>query len=106
MQVEIQHYPRSTLSEFADAHGLRMIVKERGGDFVRSPDARYYAHFDGAEVTNGSVLSGVYGNGCTPDAAIANYIPQISEKRLVIGAYTPERREIQVPILTTVELSP
>lgn len=87
-----------TLEEFAEEHDLTLEVVERGIDF-RDTDARYYADFVGCEVKKNGILLSEFGDGATEEGAIANYASVISGKTLVLGAFTPERREIQVPIL-------
>jgi len=83
---------RMTIEEFAEKHDLVMeVVRRKGGN--------YYAHFQRAEVKDGSILIGTSGEGLTEDEAISNYATEISDKLLVIGAYTKERREIWAPQL-------
>lgn len=86
-----------TIREFAQLHGLEMVVTERRGE-LKSP-SRFYAQFKNAEVKGNGTLSSEYGNGNTPEAAILDYIPHIELKTLAIGAYTDSRRDIQVPRL-------
>ena len=95
MKIKINAVPEQTIEEFADEHNLTMIVNERPNSIGRS--GRYYAHFEGAELSDGMMLIGVYGDGSSPEEAIANYAPQISEKLIVIDATRPERREIFAP---------
>ena len=102
MAVRVEARPRSTLGEFAVRHGLQMVVRERSArpGFPEGHGARWYANFERAEIRTGNVgLLGAHGNGSTPEAAIADYGRQISEQLLIVGAYTPERREIEVPII-------
>lgn len=88
--------PRATIEEFAEREGLVMEIRERSD---QASPTRFYARFDKSEMLEGHFLVGNYGNGSTPEEAIANYASEISGRCLVIGAYTPERREIIVPIL-------
>jgi hypothetical protein len=77
-----------TLEEFADRHGLTMVVRERRADM--GPAMRFYA--------DGSLLVGTYGDGPTPEAAIADYALEIrGGRRLVYGAWTHDRREFETP---------
>jgi len=97
MKIKRENIPSMTIEQFADAHNLVMEVNER-----RRPEgdpSRYYAHFEHCEVGGDGFLRGAYGNGATPEDAITEYAAAISLKRLVVGAYTPERREIDVPRL-------
>lgn len=83
-----------TINEFANMHKLDMHVHERDDPSL----PRYSAKFN-AEVSDGRMLIGEYGNGSIPDEAIADYAKRISGKTLVYGAYTLWRREIKVPTL-------
>ena len=97
MKIKREDVPSMTIEQFADAHNLVMEVRER-----RRPEgdpARYYAHFENCEIGGDGILRGAFGDGRTPEDAIANYAAEITLKRIVIGAYTPERREIDVPRL-------
>jgi hypothetical protein len=104
MQIEMHEKERGTLAEFAEKHGLVMEIHERTPqDMGRrwTESSRYYACFKSCDVKDGSILSGTFGNGSTPDAAMAEYAQEISEKRLVIDATSKgTRREIYAPILT------
>lgn len=108
MQIERHFVPTSTLEEFADANGLVMEVHERGASLVAmahiGPGARYYAHFKGASVLRNSCSIGVFGDGATPEQAIAAYVPEISETELVVRV-GEERRQITVPRLRPGEAS-
>jgi len=97
MKIKREDVPSMTLEQFADVHNLVMKVSER-----RRPEgdpARYCAHFENCEIGGDGFLRGEFGDGRTPEEAIANYAAAITLKRIVIGAYTPERREIDVPRL-------
>ena len=84
-----------TLEEFAELHNLTMWVRERSLGLQHF--GRFLASFEDSDVKDGSVLIGSYGNGNTPEEAIADYSCQIQDKLLVIDAYGPNRREIWVP---------
>lgn len=101
MQIDMKPLPRMTLEEFADRHGLTMEVAERHPCDWSAPGhfQRYYAHFKSAEVKEGNILKGVFGNGSTTEEAIENYAREISRKRLVLDAYKGTRRELEVPCL-------
>lgn len=101
MKIDTHAHPRMTLEEFADAHGLVMEVRERRADlgFPEGHPSRWYAKFTGAEIAERGMLASVSGNGSTPEDAITDYGRRISERDLVVGAYTPERREIRVPVI-------
>lgn len=87
------------LEEFATRHGLQMEVNERsrkdlGDDW---PHGRFYASFKDAEIKDGCVLISTFGNGTTPEEAIAEYAKRILGQRLVIDAGCRNRREIDAP---------
>lgn len=95
MKIERNLLTRMTIEEFAEKHDLTMSVYERTGPIL----PRFYAYFRGAEVKEGDILIGISGDGDSEEEAIKDYAKQISTRRLVLGAYTPERREIDVPKL-------
>lgn len=94
MKIERTFIKEMTIGEFAEKHDLTMSVNERPG--TRS-DTSFYAQFKGSEVSKGSCLYGTYGNGSTPEEAIANYAIEISEQRLIFNAMRPNRIEIVAP---------
>ena len=49
------------------------------------------------EVKSGRFLSGVFGNGKTPDEAIASYANEIKGKIVVKRAFYEDRHEFNVP---------
>lgn len=104
MQIERKPANRQTLEAFADQRSLTMAIMERTRtDLARCFDyskMRYYASFKGVDVVEGQMLSSCTGNGGTEDEALSAYARQISGKCLVIGAFTPERREIWAPEIT------
>ncbi len=58
---------------------------------------RWSASFERGEIGERAVLIGAYGNGPTPEAAIAEYAKQIAGKRIVFAAMTDNRREFVMP---------
>ena len=103
MEIKLNLKTRLTLTEFADKYGLVLTINERTPSDVGNrwdESLRFYACFDDCEVKSGSMLTSTYGNGATHDAAIHEYIIKISEKLLVLDAFSVvKRREVQVPIL-------
>lgn len=97
MDTTTNRIPSCTIEEFANQHGLKMVVNERKKP-VGSPE-RYYASFDRAEIKEGVMLRSEFGNGATPEEAIMNYTSIIEMKMLVINAYRDDRKEIEVPRL-------
>lgn len=98
MKVKITYNtdPR-TIEEFAELHDLTMEVRER--PVALQKHGRFTASFEKSEIKDGGLLIGLYGNGNTPEEAIAGYGKQISGKLLVINAYGDpvKRKEILVP---------
>jgi hypothetical protein len=104
LNVTGNRVPTMTLVEFAVTYGLRIEVNERGSGRRRG-SGKFYAHFLGVDVSCGEhMLRGAYGDGETPEEAIAAYAAEISEKQIVVDAMSSSRREINVPRL--VEESP
>ncbi len=97
MKIKRNDIPVMTIQRFAEENDLTMEIHERRVP-VDNP-ARYYAHFEHCDVKGDGVLIGAYGDGRTPEGAIANYARRIELGRLVIDAGTPQRREISVPRL-------
>ncbi len=98
MEIIKEFIDACTFEQFADKHGLVMRIGERPVDGrLIQPNARYYASFKGVEVAEGSMLASKSGDGATPEAAIVDYARRLVGKQLVVGAYTPSRREIQCP---------
>lgn len=81
MKIEYHLVQNGTIEEFADSYGLVMTVVERRNPSV--PNFRYYAAFKdyGIRVPGGTCST--YGNGATPEEAIAEYAKEISGKTLV-----------------------
>ena len=97
MQIKRDLIAVMGLEEFADQHGLTLVVKER-----RLPEdstKRFYAYFEDGELRQGGLLSGRYGSGASEEGAIQEYADCISMGNLVIDADGPGRREIVVPRL-------
>ena len=97
MNTRTETIPQMTIEEFADSHGLEMVVRERKRP--ENDPSRYYASFDGAEVKEGAFLASAFGDGPTPEKAIADYAKRISLTRLVLNAYKSSRQEFDVPRL-------
>lgn len=92
MRIEYHHVTNGTIEEFADTHGLTMVVVERRNPSV--PNHRYYAAFQdyGIRVPGGVCYT--YGNGATPEEAIAEYAREISGQRLE----RDDRNGPQIPV--------
>lgn len=83
-----------TIEAFADRHDLTMDVQERRGI---SGHQRFWAAFHRVEIGENGVLTGAYGNGATPEEAIAQYAKRIQGEHLVQNAYSPDRTEFDAP---------
>lgn len=66
-----------------------LVVKKR-------PDGTIYTYYEHAEVKDGGMLHGVYGEGRTFEQACWDYLNKISGKTLVFDAYKESRREVTV----------
>ena len=98
MKTEFQESEEISIATFADRHGLVMEVTERD-HLPKGDHSRYYANFKAVEENGDGVLIGLFGDGRTPDEAIASYANIISLKRLVVDAFEKSRREIKAPRL-------
>ena len=98
MKIELTQIDQITIEDFADKNSLVMEVKER--PYPIGNPARFYAHFKNAKVQDGCMLITDFGDGKTPDDAIADYASKITLKTLVFNSFRPNRFELQVPRLT------
>jgi hypothetical protein len=95
MKIELNTIERMSICKFAERHNLTMLVNER-----KNPSkglARFYATFKDIDLKEDRLIVGAYGDGESPDSAIANYAKVISNKTLVKGAFTKNRIEINAP---------
>ena len=91
--------------DFEKEIGYELVVNERAihaGSYASL--SKYYVQFENAEVMEGGCLVGEYGNGSTIDEALKDYCREISNCRIVFGAYTNERKEVQFPKLIHTKL--
>lgn len=95
MIVQLHLIPSSSISDFANRHGLTMTVQE----CATPARSRYVAQFDDVEIVKGNMLESASGYGDTPADAIARYVERISGKTIAIDAFKPTRRNIKVPRL-------
>lgn len=101
MKIETDYIPEMTIEEFADKHGLVMEVHERPKNIGASD--RYYAHFRRISVVGDGVLSSVFGNGRTPEEAIAAYACQISLQTICDDNVRVEGKDIRIRVPRLVE---
>lgn len=86
-----------SFEQFAVFHRLELHCFERSKTIQPDDRGRWYAHFRSCEVKQGNMLSGTYGEGPDPNAAIDDYAKILRGRLLVVNAYSPDRREIQCP---------
>lgn len=91
--------PMCSLEDFAEKHGLELVVTERilDGWHRERNTPRYIARFKNTEIKRGACLAGVYGEGDSPENAIKEYAQCIIGERLIINAMANDRREIVAP---------
>lgn len=95
MKIERAFIETSDIADFADKHGLVMVVNERptnGRD-------RFYASFRGVEIMDGGCLVGAFSNGATENDAIAAYAERLSLQQIAIFSGMEERTNVRVPRL-------
>lgn len=101
MKIERELIGTMDIAEFADRHGLVMMVKERPTD----GRYRFYALFKNVELISGGCLISTFGNGATEHEAISDYARIISLNLIAVSAFAgsgidlPVRRELRVPRL-------
>jgi hypothetical protein len=97
--MKINRQPYSALLDFEKENNLSLIVNERSFNYVKElgEDCRFYAEFEHAEVKDGAILIGRFGDGATVEEALLDYMKKISGQLLIVDAYGPARQEIQVP---------
>jgi hypothetical protein len=96
VKVKYNRVDEATVEQFADKHGLTMIVSERENQEL----PRFSAHFEDAEIQSDGFLVSTYGDGETEAEAICDYGGKISLQILVFKAYTSHRWEVRVPRIT------
>lgn len=84
-----------TIYEFADIIGKELNIKR-----YPNQDERWIAQFEKCEISEGAILSGIYGTGKTPIGAIQDYTAKIRGKVLVFNSYSKERIEYTCPQIT------
>lgn len=75
--------------------GVEIEVRDRGvGSASRN---RYYAFAVNVEVKEGTTLRSAFGNGSTPQEAVADYAAELANERLVVGAARKNRVDLTAP---------
>ncbi len=86
-----------TLEELGDIAGVNLIITR-----YANQENRYTADFEHTEIKenqDSGILRSTYGNGKTPKCAMSDYAGKISNKWLVINAYSDNRKEFGIPLL-------
>lgn len=100
--MKINFLPEKEILDFEKEIGYEMTVNER--EVNRNELARFYVCFENGESMEGGCLVSYHGNGNTIDEALKDYCKKISCRKMVFGAYTDGRREIQFPKLVHTKL--
>ncbi len=95
-QVEILDYEKEI--------GVELVVNERNSYAINNGLKRYYVSFKNSEILGFGTLTSLSGNANTIDDALEYYCNEISNKTLVLNAYTENRKEIQIPTLIHTKL--
>lgn len=86
---------RMSLQAFAEANLLELEIKERAT--YTSVKERFYASFRDVSIRDESLLVSEYGNGSTPERAIAEYTKVLDNKNLVKHGNTSAERSLGNP---------
>lgn len=81
-----------TLEQFAEIIGVDIELRRYAGQ-----NGRWSAQLERTEVKDGGCLVGAYGDGASPQSAMANYATRLAGQRIVVNAYSDNRREFNVP---------
>lgn len=82
--------------EFADICNLNLVIKRRTN--WHDPKSTWFSHFEYVDVKNGIMLTSTFGNGPTPQDAVADYCRVLQGKEIVLHAHVPEyRKEFTFP---------
>lgn len=85
------------IMEYADAINQQLEIR-----YYPNQGVRFSAQFARCEIKGDGVLIGAYGDGCTPQNALDDYVKQIAGKTIIFNASTPNRREFMVPTTLTI----
>lgn len=88
---------RMSLQAFAEANLLELEIKERSAYTSTSVKERFYASFRDVSIRDQSTLVSEYGNGSTPERAIAEYAKVLDNKNLVKHGNTSAERSLGNP---------
>lgn len=102
MKIARTYPAAATLAEFVDRHDLTISMHQRLLDVYTSRLPRFWCRINNAEIMDAGLLSSATGDGDTEEAALDDLRRHLSRRRIAIGAYTPQRREIVVPELVGV----
>jgi len=85
---------RITVQSLAELLGLDLEIKGRADANLRES---WSASLGRSEIKNGGILAGAVGFGVSAQEALVDLCATIAGQRLVIDAYSEDRREFNVP---------
>lgn len=94
MKIEKNFIKQGNIAEFADYHGLTMVINERS--VTTNDPMRFYAKFENCSLKGDGVLIGVFGNGSTPESAVDDYADKINLKTLILNGNSKDEKPIKV----------
>lgn len=78
------------MCEYCDILNKQLVI-------TYHPNSKFSAVIEGLEIKDGGCLVYSSGRGETPEDAVNEYVKGIAGKRVVFGAYTDKRHELDVP---------
>ena len=97
--MDVQDSAKQTLAGFIKEHDLSLDVNVRCNV---EPQSKFYASISRLEVIGNGVLTSSYGNGRTIKSALRDLANEIQGQLITTGGRSSERKEIRVPLLTTI----
>ncbi len=80
------------LTDLCDVLDVELDLK-----YYPNQNGRWVAKLSHAEISEGGFLTGVHGNGKTPEEAINDYVAEIKGQRVIFNAYSDDRKEFVMP---------
>jgi hypothetical protein len=101
VRVERRYCAKSvSLSEFADKHGLTMVLLEQHPRKLDAGEPRFICYFKDTVVRSHRTLHNRVGKGNTEQATFKDYMAKIRDNILVINYSTDNPADVQVPYLS------
>lgn len=92
MNITREYEPDTDLEAFLERHGLSIVISKRPRTDCLPI---FMARFSPAvEISHNGCLMSLSGNGYTEDSAIEDLARKASNNKLIVGAYTENRKEI------------